>query len=189
MSTLKMWLSSLLVLAITAVPLMAGNDAKAAKDSSTNTTTPEAAPIAASTNLAPTAGDASVTALLGVLVTKGVLAPNEAAAIRNAAPNAQFQALVEALSRKGILSAADLSAAASPAAQPSAPAAASPAGAASTQRQEVAQNPPQKKPEAPGVVPAIVPLRVLALDPPVKDGLIPSFKVGAVKLTPYGFIK
>src|ERR1700732_189877 len=120
MSTLKMWLSSLLVLAITAVPVMAGsNDAKAAKDNSTNATTTEGAPIAAVPSLTPNAGDASVTALLGVLVTKGVLAPTEANAIRNAAPNAQFQALVEALSRKGILNAADLSAAAGSAAQPS----------------------------------------------------------------------
>ena len=38
-------------------------------------------------------------------------------------------------------------------------------------------------------MPAIVPLRVLPIDPPVKEGLIPSFKVGAVKVTPYGFIK
>jgi hypothetical protein len=190
MSTLKMWMSILLVLAIAALPVMAGsNDSTAAKENSTNPTTTEATPVAASPNLTPTAGEASVTALIGVLVTKGVLAPNEANAIRNAAPNAQFQALVEALSRKGILTAADLSAAASPAAQPSAPAAAPEGAAVSTQRQEIAQNPPQKKPEAPGVVPAIVPLRVLAVDPPVKDGLIPSFKAGAVKVTPYGFIK
>ena len=38
-------------------------------------------------------------------------------------------------------------------------------------------------------MPAIVPLRVLPLDPPVKDGLIPGFKLGAVEVTPFGFIK
>src|ERR1039458_10137289 len=110
MSMLKQLLLSLLVLAITAVPVMAGsNDAKTAKENSTTTTSAEATPAAASPNLATTPGDANVTALLGVLVMKGVLAPNEANAIRNAAPNAQFQALVETLSRKGIVSAADLS--------------------------------------------------------------------------------
>ncbi len=41
----------------------------------------------------------------------------------------------------------------------------------------------------PAVVPAIAPVRVLALDPPVRDGLIPAFKMGPVKMTPYGFIK
>jgi hypothetical protein len=188
MSTLRKWLSSLLVLAIAAVPAMAGsNDAKPAKENSTNATSAEAASAAASPNLAKTAGDANITALLGVLVMKGILAPNEANSIRNADPKAEFQLLVEALSRKGVLSAADLTAAVTPAAQP-APAAV-PETSSSTQRQEVAQNPPQKKPEAPGVVPAIVPLRVLAVDAPVKDGLIPSFKAGAVKVTPYGFIK
>jgi hypothetical protein len=45
---------------------------------------------------------------------------------------------------------------------------------ASAQRQEVAQNPPPKKPSAPNVVPAVVPLRVLPIDPPVRDGLIPA---------------
>src|SRR5271170_3221144 len=119
MSTLRKRISVWLVLAITAVPVMAGsNDGKTTKDNSTNATSAETTPAAANPNLAPTPGDANVTALLGVLVMKGVLAPNEANAIRNATPNAQFQALVEALSRKGIVSAADLSAA-SPAAQPS----------------------------------------------------------------------
>src|SRR5271154_5557114 len=105
MSTLRKWFSSLLVLAIAAVPVMAGsNDAKAAKDTPTNTTGAEATPAAANPNLAPTAGDANVTALLGVLVMKGVLAPTEANAIRNAAPETKFQLLVDALNRKGVLS-------------------------------------------------------------------------------------
>ena len=107
MSTLKMWLSSLLMLTITALPVMAGsNDGKTAKEDASNAGSPVASPAAASPSLTPAAGDANVTALLGVLVTKGVLAPNEANAIRNAAPNAQFKALVDALSRKGIVSAA-----------------------------------------------------------------------------------
>jgi hypothetical protein len=64
-------------------------------------------------------------------VTKGVLSAAEANAIRDAAPETEFQLLVEALNRKGVLSAADLSAAAKPAAQPAAAAvAAQPAAAA-----------------------------------------------------------
>lgn len=49
--------------------------------------------------------------------------------------------------------------------------------------------PAEKKPAPPTVVPAIAPLRVLPLDPPVKEGLIPGFKLGAVKVAPFGFIK
>src|SRR5208282_4005574 len=44
-------------------------------------------------------------------------------------------------------------------------------------------------PPAPAVVPAIAPLRVLPVDPPVKDGLKAAFTMGGVKMTPYGFIK
>jgi hypothetical protein len=211
MSTLRNWFASLLILAITAVPVIAGsNDAKTAKDNSTSTTSAEATPAAANPNLTTTPGDANITALLGVLVMKGVLAPTEANAIRNANPKAEFQLLVEALSRKGLLTAADLSAATNPAAQPSA---GQPAGSAaipvavmetnSTSRANLesepspqagpppaaAQGTPPPPPPPPAVVAAIVPLRVLPVDPPKKDGLNAAFKMGPVKMTPYGFIK
>jgi hypothetical protein len=212
--TPKKWLCSSLLAAVSVAPVLvfaATNEAADAK----NTPSANAANAdpAASPNLSPrpasVVGSANITALLGVLVMKGVLNPAEANSIRNSAPDAEFQALVEALKRKGVVSAADLSAFPSPAAQPSvasAPAEPTPAAAtpttvalssatalpttaAAAQRQDVAQNPPQKKPAAPNVVPAIVPLRVLAVDAPVKDGLIPGFKLGAVKVTPYGFVK
>jgi len=205
MLNVKVWMSSLLVLAITALPVMAGsNDAKAAKENSTSAGA-EATPAAASPNLATTPGDAKVTALLGVLVMKGILAPNEANAIRDAAPNAQFQALVEALSRKGIVSAADLSAAASPAVQPSAPAAApvearesvssSQAGPEASPQAQTKQQPPypsrvagELKPPPASVAPAIAPVRVFPVDAP-KTGALAGIKAGPITLAPYGFIK
>ena len=204
MSTLRKWFSSLLVLAITAVPVMAGsNDAKTAKENATNAASAEATPAAASPGLAPTTGDANVTALLGVLVMKGVLAPNEANAIRNAAPNAQFQALVEALSRKGVVSAADLSAVTNPAAQPSAVAAV-PVAASEAVSTSLASAEPDSSPQAqtphpgrvagelqpppPGVIPAVGPVRVFPVDPP-KTGGLAGIKVGPLTLAPYGFIK
>ncbi|MGA7931583.1 MAG: hypothetical protein WCA20_37000 [Candidatus Sulfotelmatobacter sp.] len=207
MLNLKVWMSSLLVLAITALPVMAGsNDAKTAKESSTNASA-EATPAAASPNLTATPGEANVMALLGVLVMKGVLAPNEANAIRDAAPNAQFQALVEALSRKGIVSAADLSAAASPAAQPSAPAAApvearesvssSQAGPEASPQAQTQQKPQppypsrvagEVKPPPPSVPPAVSPVRVFPVDAP-KSGALAGIKAGPITLAPYGFIK
>ena len=51
------------------------------------------------------------------------------------------------------------------------------------------QTPQHEKPIPVAVVPAIAPVRVIPVDPPVKDGLVPAFKVGGVKVTPYGFIK
>ena len=81
------------VLAITAVPVMAGNND--AKPASGNAANAEPAAVPANPNPSPNLGatpvNANVTALLGVLVTKGVLAPAEAEAIRNAAPEVEFQ--------------------------------------------------------------------------------------------------
>jgi hypothetical protein len=112
--------------------------------------------------------------LLGVLVMKGVLAPTEANAIREASPTAQFQALVETLSQKGLVSATDLSvitAVPGPmaiATQPAAPA----------------------KPAEPAVIPAVAPLRVLPIDVPKQGGMIPDVKLGSgANLKFYGFYK
>jgi len=195
------WFSSLLVLAIMAVPAMAGNnDAKTANDNAASTASAEASPAATSPNPSPSpsltsttaASDSNVTALLGVLVMKGVLAPGEANAIRNAAPAAQFQALVEVLSRKGVLSAADLSAATSPAAQPPAPAAVPETAVSSSleilETQASSQMAPAPKPAVPAVVPAVAPVRVLPVDPPKTGGLV-GLKVGPITFAPYGFLK
>lgn len=179
-------------------------DTKTAAETAANATAnASAAPAGANPSLTPVGG-ANVTALLGVLVMKGVLAPAEANAIRNAAPEAEFQLLVEALTRKGVVSAADLTVAipstsntptleshegsaipatarvASPNASAAVPAAAAP---------QVAHAPKEAKPPGPAVVAAIAPLRVLPVDPPVKDGLKAAFSMGPVKMTPYGFLK
>jgi hypothetical protein len=48
---------------------------------------------------------------------------------------------------------------------------------------------PYQIPAPPTVVPAIAPVRVLSLDPPKKEGLMPGIMLGGVTVTPYGFIK
>ena len=204
MQKLTLWICSSLLAAVSVAPVLAGTkdatDAKTPAETTANpaSANPAAQPAAAANpNITPSAASANVTALLGVLVMKGVLAPAEANAIRDAAPDAEFQLLVEALARKGVVSAADLSAAATPApaAQPAptpvpvptpSPA---PAPVALAVAAAQAPAPKESKPAGPVFVPAVAPLRVLPLDPPVKDGLIPGFKVGAVKVTPFGFIK
>jgi hypothetical protein len=191
MLKLKVWLLGLLVVAIMAVPVMAGNnDSKKADGNAANTTATEGSPTVGSPSpsISPTSatGDASVTALLGVLVMKGVLAPTEANAIRNASPAGQFQALVEALSRKGVLNAADLSAATSPPA--AVPEAAVSTDLVSVETQPSGQAAPAPKPAERGVVAAIAPIRVFPVDPP-KTGGLSGIKVGPLTLAPYGFIK
>ncbi|HSZ61692.1 MAG TPA: hypothetical protein VK828_07830 [Terriglobales bacterium] len=207
MLKLKSWFFAVLVLAILVAPVMAGNNnAKTPNDNTANTANTEtnaaASPdpnpspsINPSVSLAAT--DANVTALLGVLVMKGVLAPTEANAIQNASPNAQFQALVEALSRKGVLNVADLSPAAKPATTPAVAAVAVPApeamSASSMASVEAGQTPPSRvagelKPPPPAVIAAVAPVRVFPVDPP-KPGGLAGLKVGPVTLAPYGFIK
>jgi hypothetical protein len=41
----------------------------------------------------------------------------------------------------------------------------------------------------PTFIPAVAPIRSLPIDAPPKDGLVPSFRVGLVRITPYGFLK
>jgi hypothetical protein len=143
----------------------------------------------AALNPMPTTSSGNVTALLGVLVMKGVLAPSEAKSIESAAPGTEFQALLDALARKGVVSASDLSGV-SRSPSEAAPSSALTASLATpeTQAAKPAATPPPTPP-APAVVPAIAPLRVLPVDPPVKDGLKAAFTMGGVKMTPYGFIK
>jgi hypothetical protein len=205
---LKKWLCILLLAAVSAVPVFAGtNDAADAKSSpaaknTTNAAEPAADPASPSPSpsLTPATGNTSVTALLGVLVMKGVLAPAEANAIRNASPEAEFQLLVEALNRKGVLNAADLSAVAAPAAQPAAPAATPvvvPETASAALSTPVAEPTPQAgaAPQAapppvpaPAVIPAVAPIRVFPIDAP-KTGGLTGIKAGPIMLAPYGFIK
>jgi hypothetical protein len=207
MSTLRKLFSSLLVLAITALPAVAGNnDGKPVGENNSATPANAAASTTANPNLVP-AGNGNVTALLGVLVMKGVLAPGEANAIRSAAPDAEFQLLVDALSRKGLLNAADLSAAGTPTAQPVTPAVApaetpesvssslaDPEAAPQAQTQANPQPPfPSRvagevKPPPASVVPAVAPIRVFPVDAP-KTGSLAGIKAGPITLAPYGFIK
>jgi hypothetical protein len=215
MLKLRSWLFALLVLAIAATPVIAeSNNAKTSNDNTANTASPEGSPAASpnpspspdpspspnpSPSINPSVGlaatDSNVTALLGVLVMKGVLAPTEANAIQNAAPGAQFQVLVEALSRKGVLNAADLSAAVKPAT--AAISVAAPEGMSSSLASaEAAQAQPpnpsrvagELPPPSPAVIPAVVPVRVFPIDPPRPGGLA-GIKEGPITIAPYGFIK
>jgi len=132
------------------------------------------------TNLAPLNSSANLTALIDVLVAKGVLDPSEANTIRNAPRDAAFQMLLDALARKGIVTAADLQPMASPAPLLTKP--------------MPAENPPAQasvpKPAATKVIPAVAPVRVLQLEPAKPDGLVPDLKLGSgARLKLYGIVK
>jgi hypothetical protein len=148
-------------------------------------------PVAAPAAQANTA-TAAVDPLLQVLVTKGVLTSDEAKSL-GGTPAEQRAKLLGLLRQKGILSAADYQELTTPSASaqvaPNLVASTTPivpVGLAQATPAPVAAPPP---PPGPSVVPAIAPLRVSPVDPPVKDGLNAAFKMGPVKMTPYGFVK
>lgn len=191
MLNLKGWLLSLLVLAVTAVPVMAGNnDANTDNDSATTASSTEGSATAASPNVAPPV-DASVRALLSVLVSKGVLNAEEAKSL-NGTPAQQGAKLLELLRQKGIISTEDYAALTAPSASaqvaPNLVASAKPILPLAITNPT--PEPAAAKPAAPKVVPAVAPLRVLQLEPSKQDGLVPDLKLGSgAKLKLYGMVK
>lgn len=194
---LSRWICSALLAAVSVAPVLAGTkdaaDAKATPEA-TATASPAAQPATAAANptpvLTPAAGT-NTTALLGVLVMKGVLSPAEAKSIEAAPAGSEVQLLVDVLTRKGVVSASDLAVAPAASAAPAAaePAPATIAVAVATPQPAAVPQAAAAPPPPPAVVPAIAPLRVLPVDPPKRDGLAAAFKMGPVKMTPYGFIK
>ena len=186
LARLTSWLLCLLLVAMAAAPALAGENNAAANAGAAATTAEPAS--GAALNPMPTSGGGNVTALLGVLVMKGVLAPSEAKSIESAAPGTEFQALLDALARKGVVSASDLSGV-SPSSSESAPTSALTASLATpeTQAAKPATTAPPTPP-APAVAPAIAPVRTLPVDPP-KTGSLAGIKVGGLTIAPYGFLK
>ncbi len=174
------WTCSLLLAMVSVAPAFAGSkDASDSKSTAEPPASVAAQPTpAASPTIAVNGNSANVTALLGVLVMKGVLAPAEANAIRTAAPEAEFQMLVEALTKKGVVSFEELAPVAAPALKVVEAAQAAPAPAAPA------------KPAGPKVIPAVAPLRVLQLEPSKPEGMVPDLKLGTgARLKVYGMVK
>jgi hypothetical protein len=134
--------------------------------------------------------------LARVLVAKGVISAEEGRAVAaGRTPAEQRDRLATLLRDKGLISPSEYEAV-----RPTQVTHADAAPAPTISREAAAQNtenrrpqgPPAqpKAPAAPGVVAAVTPLRVLQVDPPKREGLIPDIKLGAgARLKPYGFFK
>jgi len=181
MSKLKPLICNTLLALAALTPAIAGTKEGAdAKTLAEATASAAGQPAPAAASATPTPASANVTALLGVLVMKGVLAPAEANAIRDAAPEAEMRLLLDALASKGVVSAEDLSAAAVPAS----------AAVVETKSAQTPTPAQPTKPAAPKVIPAVAPLRVLQLEPSKPDGLVPDLKLGSgARLKVYGMVK
>jgi hypothetical protein len=185
------------VLCLLAVACLLVPVALIAADSNATTT---ADPTNAATSAAPTNSGASIgtaavisPTLVDLLVKKGILTTAEANSLRSMPGSAGMQQLLLLLKAKGVVNdseAAELKSAADADTLHSlVDTESGPTQYASLTTPGAGQAGAPKEAPAPVVIPAIAPVRVLPLDPPVKEGLAAALKLGAVRMTPYGFIK
>ena len=183
---------SLLAIACFLIPVAA----YAADSSATTTADPtNAAASAAPTNSGANVGTGAALnpTLVDLLVKKGILTTSEAKSLGNVSGSAGMQQLLLLLKAKGVVndseaaelkSAADADTLHSLVDTESGPT----QGASLVSGQAVQAKP--AGPTGPTVIAAIAPIRVLPIDAPVKEGLMPGIKLGSgAVIMPYGFIK
>jgi hypothetical protein len=176
-----------LLLAISAMASDSSRDAEESKPAAPDpgaATTPDGARA--------TGTNSPSDALLGALMSKGVLSLNEVNSLAAAPPAELRQRLLLMLKEKGILSDADMKALKMPVSAATSGSSLPNAEYAAEPKVEQASGPPQtpKTPPPSGPIPAVTPLRVLQVDPPKREGFIPDIKIGkGVNIKPYGFFK
>jgi hypothetical protein len=141
---------------------------------------------------APAAAPVSADPLIRVLVSKGVLTPDEARSINAGGSSLaeQRDRLASLLRDKGLITETEFEAVRTVAVPAGAapPAVARPAERAGVTKPEGPTAP--QKAAAPPAIAAVAPLRLLQLDPPKREGLIPDLKLGSgARMKFYGFFK
>jgi hypothetical protein len=127
--------------------------------------------------------------LVRMLVAKGVLTAPEGRSISTSGtPVEQRDRLAALLREKGLISNAEFEAVRTVAASSEATATGSlPAGVSGQKPEQVAAPKPAT---VPAVIAAVAPIRVLQVDPPKREGLIPDVKLGSgARMKFYGFFK
>lgn len=132
--------------------------------------------------------DNSTDPLVRILVTKGVITTEEARVIvTNASPAEQRDRLAVLLRDKGVISAAEFEATrTNPSANNSAVA------VMTADYKTSSSDPPAAAPQTtpPPTIPAVAPVRLLGIDAPKREGLIPDIKLGTgARLKFYGIFK
>jgi hypothetical protein len=125
--------------------------------------------------------------LVQVLVTKGILTEEEARSITaHASPTEQRDRLAALLRDKGVISQAELDAVLA-----NAPVASGvPTMNADYKTKVAAKSDPVAQPSPPATIAAVAPVRLLGIDLPKREGLIPDIKLGTgARLKLYGIFK
>ncbi len=126
--------------------------------------------------------------LVRILVTKGVITTDEARVIvTNASPAEQRDRLAVLLRDKGVISAAEFEAT-----RTNPPANNSAVAMMTADYKTSSSDPPAAAPQTtpPPTIPAVAPVRLLGIDAPKREGLIPDIKLGTgARLKFYGIFK
>jgi hypothetical protein len=125
--------------------------------------------------------------LLSLLTGKGLITTDEARGVLSGDPANLRDRLAALLKEKGLISAAELDALRAPVSEGS---------VTSQARQDAPASPatvapaPSRKIPSPSVIAAVTPVRLLPIDVPQREGLIPDLKLGSgVRLKAYGYFK
>lgn len=129
--------------------------------------------------------------LLSVLVSKGLLTTQEARVILSGDPANQRDLLATLLKNKGVISAAEFDELRATASNSTGiTAGASEERSAAGVNSTPIPSTPNQKPSAPSVIAAIAPTRLLPIEAPQREGLIPDLKLGSgARIKPYGYFK
>jgi hypothetical protein len=179
------------------VPDLGGVDKKKKPDAPTKSDDAKTDGVKTPTTPAADPNAPAADPLVRVLVAKGVLTADEARTISVAATPAEQRDRLAALLRdKGLISSSEYEAvrAVAPSSDASSPAADASVERGSATRTESANASASPRaaaqPTTPTVIAAVAPVRLLQVDPPKREGLIPDIKLGTgARIKPYGFFK
>lgn len=194
------------VLALSLLPVLAfssdknpGSDNAANTSSSSASASESSAPASTTAPAASAANVAAADPLLRLMVSQGLLSAADVAKLAGV-PSSELRdrlLILLLMKNKNALSAEDVNAlkASAPEGVNAAAAAAMPPGTATSNTiidADQASGPPQPPQSAPpaGPIPAVAPIRVLQVDPPKREGVVPVVNIGKnVHIQPYGFFK
>jgi hypothetical protein len=191
--SLRIWAG---VLALFLLPVFAfASDNKSDGNNSGATGTSESTSASATApSAAPAAGIAAPgDPLLRLMVSQGLLSPDDVKKLAGV-PSAELRdrlLMILLMKNRNSLSADDLNALKAPATTAvETSVAAKSANAASEEEQATGPPQPPQTPPPSGPIPAVAPVRVLAIDPPKREGVLPVVNIGRnVRIQPYGFFK
>jgi hypothetical protein len=187
--SIRIW-AGILAIALPAFAIALDNNAGSNANGTTNTPDTAASTAAAPANGATPAPGINPAGdpLLRLMVSQGILGADDVAKLAGV-PSAELRdrlLLLLLTKNKSTLSTEDVSALAASGASGNA------SGAVANKDDEQPSGPPQVPAQAPpaGPIPAVAPIRVLQIDPPRREGVIPILSVGkGVHIQPYGLFK